>query len=94
MAVLDPTQLASVRNVFPELSEMQCLIALLFSSGFSVKEIAWQRQVSPSTVKNTLACVKTKFDQPSIHGVRSVILLRLMLRELMHAGHERRPAGS
>ena len=94
MAALDPTQLASVRNVFPELSESQCLVALLFSSGFSVKEIAWQRQVSPSTIKNTLTSVKTKFDQPSIHGVRSVILLRLMLRDLMPEGHERRLTGN
>lgn len=80
MAVFDPTQFASVRNVFPELSEVQCLVALQFSAGFSVKEIAMLRHVSPSTVKNTLSCVKEKFDQPSICGIRCVVLLRLMLR--------------
>lgn len=80
MAMFDPTQFASVRNVFPELSEIQCLVALLFSAGFSVKEIASQRQVSPSTVKNTLSCVKIKFEQPNIGGIRCVVLLRLLLR--------------
>lgn len=82
MAMPDPTQFESIRNVFPELSEMQCLMALLFSVGFSVKEIASQRKVSPSTVKNTLSCVREKFGQPNIGGIRCVILLRLILRGL------------
>lgn len=80
MAVFDPTKFEYIRNIFPELSETQCLVALLYSVGFSVKEIASQRKVSPSTVNNILFCVREKFDQTNIRGIRCIVLLRLMLR--------------
>lgn len=71
-----------VRELFPELSELQCLAAVLFGAGFSVVEIAEQRNVSPQTIKNTLSCVKEKFGLSCLNMVRNVVLLRLILRGL------------
>jgi DNA-binding NarL/FixJ family response regulator len=83
MTILDIAQFEAARHLFPELSETQCLVALLFSAGLSVKEIASLRDISPSTVNNTLSTVKEKFELPSLCGVRCVIMLRLMLRGLV-----------
>ncbi|HHA1672072.1 TPA: helix-turn-helix transcriptional regulator [Enterobacter roggenkampii] len=80
MANVYPTHFDVLRNLFPELTETQCTITFLFSMGYTMKEISIKREISASTVKNTLNAVKNKLDQESLNGVRCVVLIRLLLR--------------
>ncbi len=83
MEIIDLLQFDAASRLLPELTEAQCFVALLFSAGFSVKEIASLRNISPSTVNSMLSNVKEKFELSSLSGVRCVVMMRLILRGCM-----------
>ena len=77
---LDTETIQAMLRWFPELSERQCIAAILFSVGFSISKIAQHRNVSPKTISETLSCVKDKFEVSSLSDIRCMVLLRYLVR--------------
>jgi DNA-binding CsgD family transcriptional regulator len=79
MAVFDPTQFSAVRNVFPELSNVQFETTVLYAIGLSQKEIADMRGVSLTSAKRTLETAREQYSLSSLSCLRSIFHVRLFL---------------
>lgn len=80
MTVDDTTRIASLHQIFNErVSANQKDIALMYAFGFTIYEIADEKGIRPITVRNHLDIVRCALGNLTLNGLRSVILLRVLL---------------
>lgn len=79
MAILDLTEFVHLRNIFPELTDIQLETLMLFSSGFLTKEIASRRCVTVQAVTKTLSECNKKFEITNKSSLRNIFLIRVLM---------------
>ncbi|ARW85339.1 sigma factor-like helix-turn-helix DNA-binding protein [Aeromonas salmonicida] len=80
MAVLDPNSLEKFFKIFPELPENHASVILLYAAGTSQKEIAELCNTTPSRVERQLHKAKALLGLHTVHAVRQVVLVRLLMK--------------
>jgi DNA-binding NarL/FixJ family response regulator len=79
MAIMDLTEFVHLRNIFPELTDIQLETLMLFSSGFLKKEIASRRCVTVQAVTKTLTECNRKFEISNKESLRNIFLIRVLI---------------
>lgn len=83
MRTFDLKLIAPLREIFLELTTSEQLeTAILFSLGLSKREIALTRSVAYRTVEDALDNLKGRFNVLSLHELRLVCHVRLVLYAL------------
>jgi DNA-binding CsgD family transcriptional regulator len=77
MAVFDPTKISLLREGFPELSDTEFEVSMLFAHGASIDEISEMRDMSIAMVKKTLYLSKNKLNLPSSNSIKVITHLRV-----------------
>lgn len=82
MQDVDPTTKEKVRKLFPELTDMQFEILLLFSFLSSRTVIASKRGISKQAVSKALKECCEQYEVPKAEDLRPLFLLKLGLSHL------------
>lgn len=82
MQDVDPTKKDKVRKLFPELTDTQFEILLLFSFLSSRKVIASRRGISKQAVSKALKECCEQYEVPTAEDLRPLFLLKLGLSHL------------
>lgn len=82
MQDVDPTKKEKARKLFPELTDMQFEILLLFSFLSSRTVIASRRGISKQAVSKALKECCEQYEVPTTEDLRPLFLLKLGLSHL------------
>ena len=79
MVARDPTQVGKFRNYFPELSDSNAEILLLFSYGMTKSEIAEYKGIKIRTIHNCMSNLCKQFEVRSgPDSLRAIVNMRIL----------------
>lgn len=79
MATPDPTEVTKLRNLLDELSDNQAANAIYFSWGITQQQIADIRNVTLSSVKNSLEQARKKLGLNNLDTLRTLVTFRVQM---------------
>ena len=79
MSIVNSVITTDLKDIFPELSEKQLEVTLIYSSGMSISDIAFSQSVSETTIKKLLRVAMTCFSVFSLSSLRAVVQTRISM---------------